>query len=128
MDKNFDGWIDKKKAAHFIEKRPMFNEREIWWCGLGANVGDEQDGKGDNFTRPVVILKKFNRNICLAVPLSTKLKEHPFYHEIFFKGSKQSALLLQMRVVDAKRFWKKMGKLDENCFLNLNSKIKSFLP
>ncbi len=39
-----------------------FNEREIWWAHLGVNVGYEQDGKNDNFERPVLIIKKFGKH------------------------------------------------------------------
>ena len=128
MQKDFETWHKKKQKAQDIVQRPMFNEREIWWCSLGANVGDEQDGKGENFTRPVLILKKFNRNICLVVPLSSKLKEHiPFYAEISFHGKKQSALLLQIRVVDAKRLRDKMGRLEKEQAVKIKDMIKDFL-
>jgi mRNA interferase MazF len=75
MLKEFDNWNEQKKCLHKIEQLPMFSEREVWWCSLGVNVGDEQDGKGENFTRPVLVLKKFNRNLFVGVPMSTKIKE-----------------------------------------------------
>lgn len=59
MAKDFDGWNTKKKLAHAINKRPFFHEREIWYCALGVNVGFEQDGKGKDFLRPVIGIKKF---------------------------------------------------------------------
>jgi len=111
MEKDFDNWHNKKKEAQNIEKRPLFSEGQVWWCSLGVNIGDKQDGKGENFTRPVLILKKFNRNICLVIPMSTQIKEHPFYHKIYFKGKYQSLLILQMRTIDTKRFKDKMGEV-----------------
>ncbi|MET0155395.1 MAG: type II toxin-antitoxin system PemK/MazF family toxin [Rickettsiales bacterium] len=109
MQKDFDGWIVQKKKAHHAHERPMFKEREVWWCGLGANVGDEQDGKGQSFSRPVLVLKKFNRNIFIGIPLSTQLKDKPYYYKFHFKGIEQSLILSQIRLMDAKRFRDKMG-------------------
>ena len=53
----------------------LFHEREVWWCSLGANIGFEQDGGGEDFERPVVILKKFNLDACLIVPLTARPKK-----------------------------------------------------
>jgi mRNA interferase MazF len=115
MQKDFDLWATQKKKADALFQRPMFKENEVWWCSLGVNVGDEQDGKGDSFTRPVLVLKKFNRNIFMGIPLSTQLKDNQFYHRILFKGIEQSVLLSQMRLFDAKRFRDKMGRCLPSC-------------
>ena len=63
---NFVYWTRLKIRIHFqdIQERPYFKEREIWWVNLGVNVGFEQDGKGDNFERPILILKKFGERCC----------------------------------------------------------------
>ncbi|MEM6429496.1 MAG: hypothetical protein AAF708_09680 [Deinococcota bacterium] len=37
--RNFDTWNDYKKQLDTRKDAPRFNEREIWWCSLGANVG-----------------------------------------------------------------------------------------
>ena len=42
--------------------RPLFKEGEIWWCGIGMNIGREIFGKGAKFIRPVVVLKKLNKD------------------------------------------------------------------
>jgi len=111
MQKDFDGWIIQKKKAHHAHERPMFKEREVWWCSLGANVGDEQDGKGRSFSRPVLVIKKFNRNVFVGVPFSTQIKENQFYYRIQFNGIDQSIILSQVRLMDAKRFGIKMGEI-----------------
>lgn len=105
----------------------MFREREVWWCSLGVNVGDEQDGKGQSFTRPVLVLKKFNRNIFMGVPLSTQLKDNPFYHRIFFKGIEQSVLLSQLRILDVKRFRDKMGDLPSQEVEKIKEKLRKLV-
>ena len=73
--KNFSKW-NKKKIE--VENRDIdalkinFKNREVWWCSLGENIGYEQDGKGENFERPILILRKFNKHIFLGIPLTTK--------------------------------------------------------
>jgi len=46
---------------------------------FGKNIGFEQNGSGDNFSRPVLIVKKFNNHMFWCVPLSTKQKTFDFY-------------------------------------------------
>jgi mRNA interferase MazF len=57
---------------------PKFEEGQIWWCYLGENIGHEENGKGDKFLRPVVILKKFNHRIFYAIPTSTQNKNNKY--------------------------------------------------
>jgi hypothetical protein len=54
MEKNFDGWNRSKKKIHEAAKRPFYHAREIWWCAIGANIGNELDGTGRQHDRPVV--------------------------------------------------------------------------
>lgn len=51
-----------------------FREKEIWWCHLGFNIGQEENGKHKIFERPVLILKKVKKNLFIGVPLTTKYK------------------------------------------------------
>ena len=44
---------------------------EIWMCALGKNIGREQNGGGESFSRPMLVIKKFNNEIfghCLCQP------------------------------------------------------------
>ncbi len=127
MEKDFDTWNTQKKKAQAIHARPMFKEREVWWCSLGVNVGDEQDGKGASFTRPVFVLKKFNRNICIGIPLSTQLKDKPYYCHVRFKDIEQSLILSQIRLIDAKRFKDKMGELPSHEAEKIKEKLRELI-
>ncbi len=127
MSKDFDNWGIKKKKVHGVDVRPMFKERDIWWCILGTNVGDEQDGKGDNFTRPVLVLKKFNSNIFIGIPLSTQLKDNKFYYRINFRNMDQSLLLSQLRLMDAKRFEIRMGYISLGEMEKIKERIKELI-
>lgn len=50
-----------------------FHERDIWWYRLGVNIGFEQDGKGSDSSRPVLIIKKFTRHVAWIIPLTDKI-------------------------------------------------------
>lgn len=127
MEKDFDQWNLQKKKAHNAQQRPMFNEREVWWCSLGANVGDEEDGKGHSFTRPVLVLRKFNRRVFIGIPLSRQLKDTPFYYRIHFKGGSQSLMLSQLRLLDAKRLRDRLGEISSYEMTEIIEKTKKLI-
>jgi len=114
MDKDFNGWNEKKKILHIRKNVPFYHEREIWWCSLGANIGSEQDGTGRNFDRPIVIVRGFNKNVFFAVALTGK-------------GREASAVLSQVRLMDTKRLVRKIGVLDERVFGNLKIALSKAL-
>ncbi|MCA9353767.1 hypothetical protein KC842_02765 [Candidatus Nomurabacteria bacterium] len=72
--KNFDSWIKEKKNINNNGTKKLFHRREIWWACFGINIGREQDGRGDNFERPIIILKKLSQDTFICLPLSTKKK------------------------------------------------------
>lgn len=112
MKKDFTEWHKKKTEVHQAENRVFFHEREIWWCRIGLNIGYEQDGKGDNFARPVIIFKKFNNEVCWIIPLSTKIKKGKFYTPIDLGDEKERvAIISQLRLIDAKRLYQKINVL-----------------
>jgi mRNA interferase MazF len=125
--KDFDGWIEKKKQSHYRKTLPpMFKERDIWWVSVGVNVGFEEDGKNENFVRPVLVLKKFNREIFLGVPLSTKLKDNKYYVPITVTEKTVSALISQIRVFSSRRIWNKLAELDKGDYALVLEEIKKF--
>ncbi len=63
MKKDFEKWHKVKSRTQERCSPPSFEEREIWWCSIGANVGVEEDGKSTLFSRPVLIIRKFNAMI-----------------------------------------------------------------
>ena len=104
----------------------MFKERDVWWTSIGVNVGFEEDGKHENFVRPVLVLKKFNRELFLGVPLSTKLKDNKYYVRISVKQKIVSAMTSQIRVFSSKRIWNKLAELDKGDFLKINNEVGKF--
>lgn len=118
--KDFDSWNQKKKTVNDKQcVAPLFKERDVWWLSIGVNVGFEEDGKHENFIRPVLILKKFNRMLFFGIPLSKQLKSNPYYFPITFKEQTVSALISQIRVFSSKRIWNKIGELDSKDYNNV---------
>ena len=62
MESSFDKWNQVKKKVHRKENRVGFKEREIFWVRLGQNIGSEEFGKGNEFQRPVIVLRKLTRD------------------------------------------------------------------
>lgn len=124
MIKDFDGWIEKKKDCHYKSAMPpMFKERDIWWVSIGINVGFEEDGKHEKFIRPVLVLRKFNRDLFLGVPMSTKLKENPYYIKVTVGRRVVSALISQVRSFSAKRIEDKLAEIDKNDFRKVKDAV-----
>ena len=58
---------------------PLITEGDLWWCAVGENVGIEVNGKSKDFTRPVIILKKFGRLGFLGIPTTTQHRVGTWY-------------------------------------------------
>jgi mRNA interferase MazF len=104
----------------------VFKQNEIWWCSLGLNLGEETYGKGEKFTRPVLIFKKLTSNSFVAFPLTTKEKTGSWYAKIETQGIKRWVMLNQIRILDKKRLTNRIGALSgadvqevRKCFINL---------
>ena len=126
MKKDFDKWNIEKKTLNSNEGySPFYRERQIRWCKLGVNVGFEQDGTGGEFSRPVLVLKGFNRSVCLVVPLTTSTKDNLYNIPIGeIDGKNASVIISQIRLIDTKRLYKHIGTLDKITFQKIKNTIK----
>lgn len=120
-----DVWNVKKKCAE-KEKSRLYTVREVWWCRLGINIGSEQDGHGAEFLRPTVIVRGFGASICMIIPLTTSIHQHPLRVNVGeIQGKKASAILSQIGVVDTRRLVEKIGFLDKEIFKQLRKTARS---
>lgn len=127
MGKEFDRWNAEKKKADREAPR-LYTVREMWWCRLGVNVGTEQDGSGEKFLRPVVILRGFAADACLVVPLTTSQRGHRLRVSVgIVDGKRTLANLSQIRVVDTRRLVEKIGFLDMDIFAELRKAAHSLV-
>jgi mRNA interferase MazF len=83
---------------------------------LGLNIGFEQDGKNDNFERPVLVLKKFNDSVLLILPLTKNNKQGRYYCSLEYGGSKYSIILSQVRLICSKRLLRRIRTLPRSEF------------
>jgi len=127
-DKSFDEWNEVKKQLHKKEKIINFKDREIYWGNLGKNIGFEQNGKNQDFSRPILVVKKLNKRLFFGVPLSTTIRDGSYFYNFKFLEDKQSsALLIQAKIFDVKRLDQKIGMINKNDFLKLKKKLGDLL-
>lgn len=128
MQKDYNIWHKRKKYLHNEKQAPFFHEREVWFCHVDENVGFEQDGVGEQFLRPVVVVRKFNSQIFWGVPTTKKNKKSEFYFRFSYHGRKStSAILSQLRLVDSKRLLYRIGFMNEADFVKVRKLLTSFL-
>ncbi len=128
--KDFDAWneIKKKIETEGNEPNKFPKEGETWMGSLGRNVGFEQNGSGDNFSRPVLIIKKFNNHMFWCIPLSTKQKDFDFYFNFTDPNNQNvSVILAQMKLVSVKRLSRKLYEFESETFERVKAKLRSFL-
>jgi|ERR1035437_3720178 mRNA interferase MazF len=127
MQKNFDTWNEEKKIINIRQDTPhiFFKEQEIWWCFFGLNIGYEQDGKGQGFLRPVLVIKKFNPDTFVALPLTTKTRMRsylipcPSLDEVF-----RQANISQLKVLDIKRLDRRITFVQEEVFKKIRKAVR----
>ncbi len=126
--KDFDSWNLHKKNIHQNGVNKYYSQQEIWWCSLGTNIGFEEDGSGFVGERPVLILRGFNRHICLMVPLTTAYKHNEFYLNIgLVDGRVAFAIISQIRLIDTKRLINKLGVVSGETFLKIRKAVRDLI-
>lgn len=125
--KDFETWHFVKKQLNDQNKSMFFNEREIWWCSLGVNIGYEEDGKHNTFERPILIIKKFNTNLLWIVPFTSQQKTGKLYYGVDYFGKRYFIILSQLRTISSKRLLRKMRRLDKSDFFIIRKRLQEFL-
>ncbi len=128
QSKNFDSWSEQKKKLHAREREVFFHEREIWWCSLGVNIGFEQDGTNELFERPVLIIKKFNRDVLWVLPLTRTDKKNRYYMSITVGDNNSVVILSQFRLISAKRLQRYMHKIPKGQLKKIVAGVRQFFP
>jgi len=126
--KYFDNWNNQKKEVQVKKEIPYFYEREIWYIKMWLNIWFEQDWKGENFYRPLIILKKFNKDLFWWIPLTSINKDWKYYFGfIDSNNKKQIVILSQLKLYSSKRLVSKKWDISKIDFINLKEKIKSLI-
>ncbi len=127
MFNDYDKWNEVKKATSKNNIHIGIKVREVFWAKLGQNIGDEEYGKGELFSRPVLVVRKLTKDLFLGVPLTTTIKDNDYFYPFEFdtkKGkSKNSAMLLQMKSFSKKRLTNKIGIISKEDFKNIQNRL-----
>lgn len=121
-------WVILKTTIDRRDNRPSgYKAREIWWIHLGVNIGFEEDGKGEAFVRPVLVLKVFSRQLFWGIPLTTNHKKGEYYFTFDYNDKRSTAILSQLRAFDSKRLSRKIGEINRADYFNLVDKLKDLI-
>src|ERR1035437_6176144 len=126
--KDHDGWDKYSRKLEDSKNIPFFKEREVWWVSVGVNIGYEEDGKGEEYSRPTLVLKKLGKYTFIGIPLSTSKRiGRLYYHFRFTKEIESAALLGHIRSFDSKRLIKKYGSVNREIFDIIRKAAKDLL-
>ena len=125
--KDFNKWNNLKQSIEKFSKTKIIKDRDIIFLSMGENIGFEQNGKGDEFLRPVIVCKKFSQNTFLGIPLTKSNKSGKFYFPFLFKNTESKAILSQIRLFDTKRIKYSYGRLGRETFKQLKNKLIELL-
>lgn len=104
-----------------------FRDGQIWWVSLGQNIGSEENGKNIKFERPVLILKRINKQTFWALPTSTQIQKGKYRYIFEKKGKQYSIKLSQIRLISSKRLIRLIGEIDKGDFKNIKNKLKKLI-
>ncbi len=129
MSEEFDNWNKIKKETQETKITFIFKVREIYWLKVGQNIGYEVYGKGEEFLRPVLILRKFSKDSFLGIPLTSSKKDDMFHFEFtpIHKQKINYAMLSQIKLFSTKRIHDKMGKISIEDFEKMKIKLKDLI-
>jgi|SRR3989338_8283042 len=123
-NRDFDVWNRLKKKTHRRDVLLGFKVRELWFIRMGKNIGFEQDGKGEEFLRPVLVFKKFNTQLFWGISLTGRSKNGVYYFRLpTMHGRKNTLILSQLRLYDAKRLQYQIGVCAADVFERVKQHI-----
>lgn len=125
--KDFQDWHKLKSDLHKQKRIVYFRKKEVWWCSLGVNIGFEQDGKNNNFERPVLVLKKFNKDVLWILPLTSRNKIGKYYFQIRYNNKMYSVILSQIRLISSKRLLRKIRIFSDIEFEKVRESVKELI-
>ena len=128
MKESFDKWCNLKKEINRKNKIPFFRDWQIWYISMWINIWFEQDWKKSNFSRPVLILKKFNKNLFLWISTTTVKKSWKFYDNLWDINWKINYLILsQVRLYSSKRLLSHIWWISRENLKSIKEKINKLI-
>ena len=125
IDKIFEKWnIMKQEINNWKKQKFYVKQREIWSVKMWCNIWFEENGKWDDFERPVLVLKKI-WIVYLCIAMTTKGKNNDFYYKLSDNTKNSFVILSQAKLFDLKRFHYKMRTLEKKEFKSVQKKLKT---
>lgn len=140
MNDGEEKWNELQRSLNTIDNFPRPKRRQIWWCVIGLNVGQEQSCS-DGFERPVLVLKVFG-SMFWGLPITSsdpegKKESNPLYiklDDVTYTNDRKEekrlhgfVALHQLRVFDGRRLKRKILKMDVEPFEVILSEIRRLL-
>ena len=128
MQKDFPRWHQLKARIDTPDTQHLYYEEgQVWWMKIGHNVGSEQNGSVNTFSRPVVIVRGFSSTIFWGVPLSNTQNRSEYVEPVIVDGLERAANLSQLRVIDTRRVGTQIGSITTEELQAIKDKLKTFL-
>ncbi len=128
MKKDFDAWNKFKKIIDNKDSLSYFREWQVWFISMWVNIWFEQNWKNTNFSRPVLVIKKFNKNIFLWVSLTTRKKKSDYIFQIWKINNKENYIILsQIRLYSSKRLLSHIWWVSKDLNKYIKEKITKLL-
>jgi mRNA interferase MazF len=126
--KRFRRWLSvSEKLEENDNTPPLFKEGEIWWCHIGENIGTEICGKGEMFDRPVLIIRKLDKQSFIGLPILGKTKKGDWYVPIQVQDREVSVFLAQVKYLDYRRMDNLITTVGETEFQEISSRFIDFM-
>jgi mRNA interferase MazF len=86
-------------------------------------------GKGKNFSRPVIVIRKLTSDLFIGIPITSTIKDNDYFHSFEYNNRvngivKNSAMILQVRTYSIKRLMNKAGVINKDDFIKIMEKSK----
>lgn len=136
----FDDWNIIKKSIHDKIDFPRAKARQVWWCVIGQNIGQEQSCT-QGYERPVLVIKTFG-NLFWGIPITSSDTEgkkalNPLYFRLegteYLNDKDEIKTLVgflalhQMRVFDMRRLKRRILKIDTLVYDEVVKKLQRLL-
>lgn len=125
--KNFRKWAEVAEKVEAGARPEFVKPGAIYWCHLGLGIGSELVGKGEYYTRPVLVLAKIDERLALVLPFTTKVKHGGHYVEVVVDGRLESAILYQSKIIDVKRLGNFIDEISSIALADVRKKYVRFL-
>lgn len=125
--KDFRKWsevaerIERRKLSEFVKVGA------IYWCSVGVGVGSELTGKGESFSRPVLVLAALSDRMFLILPITSQSRAGRNYVPVMVNGWREYAALNHVRAIDGLRLENFMDEVDAKTVGIMKKELIKFL-